>query len=105
MTFFEAVDFLTKRPQQRRRWPHRRSFPHNSQRKILHVPKLKGRQGHATLPALKKQPHSMPSMRGSQSEISGMNVTATRNISIVSNHGHTATVSSVMPILAIPDAT
>jgi len=48
---------------------------------------------------------SIPSMRGSHSEISGMNVTATRNPSIVSSHGHTAMVSSVMPILAMPDAT
>src|SRR5262249_33472760 len=49
--------------------------------------------------------HSMPSRRGSHSDISGMYVTSTRNTSMVSSHGHTAIVSSVMPILAMPDAT
>src|SRR3569623_3376394 len=55
--------------------------------------------------ALDSRRLSMPSMRGNHSEISGRNVTATRNASIVSSHGHTAMVSSVMPFLALPDAT
>src|SRR5512135_2120194 len=47
----------------------------------------------------------MPSAFGSQIDSGGQYVTITRNTSIVSSQGQTATVSSVMPILAIPDAT
>ena len=63
------------------------------------------REPHSRVLRRKPAAQSIPSMRGSHSEISGMNVTATRNPSIVSSHGHTAMVSSVMPILAMPDAT
>ena len=49
--------------------------------------------------------HIMPSSLGSHSEICGTYVTTTRKHSIVSSHGHTAMVSSVMPILAMPEAT
>ena len=42
---------------------------------------------------------------GSAAILPGQLVTITRNPSIVRSRGHTATVSSLMPILAIPDAT
>src|SRR5690348_13316773 len=47
----------------------------------------------------------MPSVRGSQMESGAQYVTITRKTSIVASHGHTATVSSVMPIFVIPEAT
>jgi hypothetical protein len=47
----------------------------------------------------------MPSSRGNQSDICGMYVTIIRKTSMVNNHGHTAMVSSVIPIFAIPLAT
>ena len=56
-------------------------------------------------PQIDGHDYSMPSTRGSHSDSSGMYVTITRNTSMASSHGHTATVSSVMPILAMPDAT
>jgi len=49
--------------------------------------------------------YNIPSSRGSHSDISGMYVTSTRKMSIVPSHGSTAMVSSVMPILAMPEAT
>jgi len=47
----------------------------------------------------------MPSVFGSQIDSAGQYVTTTRKTSIVTSHGHTAIVSSVMPIFAMPDAT
>ncbi len=47
----------------------------------------------------------MPSILGSQMDNGGQYVTRRRNTSMVSSHGQTATVSSVMPILVMPEAT
>lgn len=47
----------------------------------------------------------IPRVLGSQVDIAGQYVTNPRKISIVSSHGHTAIVSSVIPIFAMPDAT
>ncbi len=47
----------------------------------------------------------MPSVFGSQIDIVGQYVTITRKTSIVTSHGHTAIVSSVIPIFVIPEAT
>ncbi len=63
-------------------------------------------------PVAGRRPHTgclhryiIPSARGSPSDSAGQYVTKIRNTSIVSSHGHTAIVSSVMPILVMPDAT
>jgi len=52
-----------------------------------------------------RRDYNIPSIRGSHSDSSGMYVTITRKISMVTSHGQVAMVSSVMPMRAIPDAT
>ena len=63
------------------------------------------RNAEAPGPPARGRVYIIPSVLGSQIDRPGQYVTSTRNTSMVRSQGHTATVSSVMPILAMPEAT
>lgn len=98
----EAARRVVKIPRvgKRQRIQHCRLLRNNGRRCVL---RLAAEFGHRSpLPAACGY---IPSSLGSHSDRPGQYVTTTRKASIVSSHGHTATVNSVIPILAMPDAT
>ena len=107
----QIQDFTIGAPARRTRFPDavREAPARRSRRPVAIAAPARSphRHGHRTSTVAGRRPsvQSMPRAFGSQIDIAGQYVTTTRKTSIVNSHGHTAIVSSVMPMRVIPEAT